>query len=72
MLNNQLVLKYEAGGNPATVSTGSGDLGGKSYGRYQFSSTAGVVEKLLLNGCCNYPEDCYANYGRVLKKCLSS
>lgn len=66
MLNNQLVLKYEAGGNPATVSTGSGDLGGKSYGRYQFSSEAGVVENFV-EWLCNYPEACYANYGRVLK-----
>lgn len=66
MLNNSLVLKYEAGGNPATVSIGSGDLGGMSYGRYQFSSTAGVVENFI-NWLCNYPEDCYANYGRVLK-----
>lgn len=67
MLNNSLVLKYEAGGDPATVSSGSGDLGGRSYGTYQFSSTAGVVDDFV-QWLCNYPEDCYANYGRVLKE----
>ena len=66
MLNNSLVLKYEAGGDPATVSSGSGDLGGMSYGTYQFSSAAGVVDSFV-EWLCNYPEDCYANYGRVLK-----
>lgn len=66
MLNNSLVLKYEAGGDPATVSSGSGDLGGRSYGIYQFSSTAGVVDDFI-EWLCKYPEDCYANYGRVLK-----
>lgn len=59
-------MKYEAGGNPATVSTGSGDLGGISYGSYQFSSESGIVEDFV-NWLCNYKEDCYANYGRVLK-----
>lgn len=67
MLNNSLVLKYEAGGDPATVSSGSGDLGGRSYGTYQLSSTAGVVDDFV-QWLCNYPEDCYANYGRVLKE----
>ena len=67
MLNNSLVLRYEAGGDPATVSSGSGDLGGRSYGTYQFSSTAGVVDDFV-QWLCNYPEDCYANYGRVLKE----
>lgn len=66
MLNNSLIMKYEAGGDPATVSTGSGDLGGVSYGSYQFSSASGVVDNFV-NWLCNYPEDCYANYGRVLK-----
>lgn len=66
MLNNSLILKYEAGGDPATVSSGSGDLGGRSYGIYQFSSAAGVVSDFI-EWLCKYPEDCYANYGRVLK-----
>lgn len=66
MLNNSLVLKYEAGGDPACVSSGAGDLGGKSYGIYQFSSSAGVVNAFV-EWLCNYNEDCYANYGRVLK-----
>lgn len=66
MLNNSLVLKYEAGGDPATVSSGSGDLGGRSYGTYQFSSTAGVVNDFV-EWLLKYPNDAYANYGRVLK-----
>ena len=66
MLNNSLVMKYEAGGDPASVSSGSGDLGGRSYGSYQFSSSAGIVDDFV-EWLCNYPEDCYANYGRVLK-----
>ena len=66
MLDNSLIVKYEAGGDPATVSTGDGDLGGRSYGIYQFSSVSGVVNNFV-NWLCNYPEDCYANYGRVLK-----
>lgn len=66
MLNNSLVMKYEAGGDPALVSSGSGDLGGRSYGSYQFSSSAGVVEDFV-EWLCNYPDDAYANYGRVLK-----
>ncbi|MBQ8691295.1 MAG: hypothetical protein IJ516_05675 [Phascolarctobacterium sp.] len=39
--------KYESNGDPAAISTGIGDLGGKSYGMYQFSSELGVVEDFL-------------------------
>ena len=56
MLNNSLVMKYEAGGDPASVSSGSGDLGGRSYGSYQFSSSAGIVDDFV-EWLCNYPED---------------
>lgn len=34
--------KYESNGNPGLISTGSGDLGGASYGAYQFSSTYSI------------------------------
>lgn len=69
MVNNSLVLKYEAGGDPAAVSSGSGDLGGRSYGTYQFSSSAGIVDDFV-SWLCNYPEAAYANYGCVLANAL--
>lgn len=62
-----LTRKYESSGNPATVSTGYGDLGGISYGTYQFASNLGIVDKFV-NWLCNYPDDDFANYGRVLKE----
>lgn len=34
----QASARYESNGNPATISSGAGDSGGKSYGAYQFSS----------------------------------
>lgn len=42
-----LSKKYESNGDPAAISTGIGDLGGKSYGMYQMSSNLGVVEGFL-------------------------
>lgn len=44
MEKTALVRKYEAWGDPACVSSGMGDFGGISYGIYQFSSKAGVVQ----------------------------
>jgi len=38
-----LSRRYESNGNPATVSTGRGDPGGKSYGAYQLSSKKGTA-----------------------------
>lgn len=43
-----LSAKYESGGAGAgAVSTGRGDAGGASYGKFQFSSNRGVVQKFL-------------------------
>lgn len=39
-----LSAKYESNGNPGAISTGEGDLGGKSYGCYQLALRAGAVE----------------------------
>ena len=40
--------KYEVGsGGPGTVSSGSGDYGGVSYGSYQLSSKMGTVAKFV-------------------------
>lgn len=62
-----LSAKYESSGNPGTVSDGSGDLGGISYGLYQLSSNAGSVQAFLCFAC-NYGNDALANYGRVLSE----
>lgn len=42
-----LSKKYESNGDPGAISTGWGDLGGKSYGMYQMASELGVVEDFL-------------------------
>jgi len=43
-----LSAKYETGGRgPATVSTGSGDPGGVSYGSYQMATKTGTVAKFV-------------------------
>ena len=57
--------QYESSGDCSTVSTGSGDLGGISYGSYQLSSNAGSVDSFL-DFAQNYPNDALANYGRTL------
>ena len=54
-----LSKKYESNGDPAAISAGIGDLGGKSYGMYQMSSKLGVVDDFIkwLDECmapCNY------------------
>ena len=48
--------QYESSGDCSTVSTGSGDLGGISYGSYQLSSNAGSVDSFL-DFAQNYPDD---------------
>ena len=42
-----LSKKYESNGNPAAISTGVDDLGGKSYGMYQMSSNLGVLASFV-------------------------
>ena len=60
-----LARKYESNGDPACVSNAPDDLGGISYGLYQFSSNVGVVDKFV-SWLCNYPDTALANYGKVL------
>lgn len=60
-----LARKYESNGDPACVANNPGDLGGISYGLYQFASKVGVVDKFV-NWLCNYSDEALANYGRVL------
>lgn len=52
----ELSAKYESNGDMATISTGEGDKGGRSYGCYQFSSTMGVVDSFVQYLGENYPE----------------
>ena len=60
-----LSAKYESNGDPACIANNAGDLGGISYGKYQFASNVGAVEPFV-NWLCKYPDDKLANYGRVL------
>ncbi|MBR6012517.1 MAG: N-acetylmuramoyl-L-alanine amidase [Selenomonadaceae bacterium] len=60
-----LSAKYESSGDPACVANNAGDLGGISYGTYQFASNVGSVDKFV-DWLKNYPDDKLANYGRVL------
>lgn len=39
--------KYESNGNPGSVSSGKGDLGGKSYGAWQLSSRSGSLKSFV-------------------------
>lgn len=43
----KLSAKYESGGDPGSVSSGTGDYGGKSYGLWQFASRTGVLDDFL-------------------------
>lgn len=44
----QTSAQYESGGRgPGTISTGAGDLGGKSYGTYQLASNTGTLREFL-------------------------
>ena len=60
-----LSAKYESNGDPACIADNAGDLGGISYGKYQFASNVGAV-KPFVDWLCKYPDDKPANYGRVL------
>lgn len=42
-----LSKKYESSGDCGTISSGYGDVGGKSYGMYQFASNMGVADKYV-------------------------
>jgi len=65
MDKTDLVREYEAGTDPACVSSGASDLGGVSYGIYQLASNTGAVEAFR-EWACDYPDDDLANYGRLL------
>ena len=62
-----LTRKYESNGNPGCVSSGMGDLGGISYGLYQFASNLYVVDDFV-KWAMNYPDKALANYGNVLNQ----
>ena len=62
-----LSAKYESHGDPGVVSSGSGDLGGASYGSYQLASNVGAVDSFL-EWAKGYSNDALANYARELSK----
>ncbi|MCB2293834.1 vgrg protein [Clostridium algoriphilum] len=41
--------KYESNINPGTISNTSGDIGGKSYGAWQFSSKTGSLDSFIIS-----------------------
>jgi len=56
-----LSAKYETGGRgPGTVSTGSGDPGGVSYGSYQMATKMGTVTRFVTQGGFPWAKD-FAN-----------
>lgn len=61
-----LSAKYEANANPGTISGGTGDLGGASYGAYQFNSRDDIVTDFINWVIDNVPEP-LRNYAVVLK-----
>ena len=61
-----LSAKYEASGNPGTISDGAGDLGGASYGAFQFNSADDIVTAFL-DWVIDNEEEPLRNYAVVLK-----
>ncbi|MBU2700430.1 hypothetical protein Ga0466249_001522 [Sporomusaceae bacterium BoRhaA] len=61
-----LSKQYESNGDPACVSSGCGDLGGQSYGMYQFSSIDGVVDAFVQ--WTKQQAEPLNNYGVVLEE----
>lgn len=62
-----LARKYESSGDPASISSGEGDLGGVSYGMYQFASNLGIVDAFV-DWLCDYDQPDLAAYGQELRK----
>ena len=61
-----LSASYEAS-SPGTISSGSGDAGGKSYGSYQFSS-ASNVPKSFFEWCLASDDTYYQSIGSRLSE----
>ena len=61
-----LARKYESNGDPACIADNLGDLGGKSYGLYQFASNVGALQSFV-EWLRKYPDEKLANYGVVLE-----
>ena len=54
----ELSAKYETGGRgPGTVSTGSGDPGGVSYGSYQMATKMGTVARFVAQAGFKWAQD---------------
>jgi hypothetical protein len=45
---SSLSAKYESSGNAGTIANNAGDIGGKSYGAFQFASNIGSLDSFLI------------------------
>jgi len=59
-----LSAKYESNGDPASVSSGDGDLGGRSYGCYQFASAMGIPQAFV--AWAKEQTELFGDYGAAL------
>ena len=63
-----LSAMHESHAEPGTISSGSGDLGGASYGAFQFNSRDDIVSNFLDWVVNNYPDEALRNYAVVLQQ----
>ena len=64
----ELSAEYESGGDPGSVSSGAGDLGGVSYGLYQFASANGSIDAFI-SWAKSYKDPTLAQYAKDLAAC---
>ena len=64
----RLSAMHESNVNPGAISDGSGDLGGASYGAFQFNSRDDIVSNFLNWVVDNYPDEALRNYAVVLSR----
>ena len=57
---------YESNGTPGTISSGEGDMGGKSFGAWQLAINVGSLQEFV-EWAAQQPEP-YGNYGVVLSE----
>lgn len=63
---SSLYTKYETSNRgPGFVSSGTGDIGGISYGKAQFASNLNIPQDFVA-WLCKYPQKELANYGKLL------
>ena len=63
----QLSAQYESNGNPGAIAETAGDPGGKSYGMYMFSSSAGSP-RAFFEWCQESSNAYYRGIGNTLSE----